>query len=135
MCIDVLFVFVVFFSSRRRHTRCALVTGVQTCALPISWRKLKRNRAAVVAAWTLAAMALLVIFGPLLSPYAFDFTDFAHSSAAPSQIGRASCRESVCVRVDIGGRRIIKKKKTIMKPEQRSQLIDIAEPTHNKTQT
>src|SRR3546814_8550485 len=36
-------VFVVFlcklgcflFSSRRRHTRCALVTGVQTCALPI----------------------------------------------------------------------------------------------------
>src|SRR3546814_1094433 len=27
--------FVLFFSSRRRHTRCALVTGVQTCALPI----------------------------------------------------------------------------------------------------
>src|SRR3546814_11003154 len=27
---------IVFFSSRRRHTRCALVTGVQTCALPIS---------------------------------------------------------------------------------------------------
>src|SRR3546814_823784 len=25
----------MFFSSRRRHTRCALVTGVQTCALPI----------------------------------------------------------------------------------------------------
>src|SRR3546814_1122670 len=30
-----MFVF-FFFSSRRRHTRCALVTGVQTCALPIS---------------------------------------------------------------------------------------------------
>src|SRR3546814_2607846 len=30
MCCD------VCFSSRRRHTRCALVTGVQTCALPIS---------------------------------------------------------------------------------------------------
>src|SRR3546814_18781422 len=27
---------IFFFSSRRRHTRCALVTGVQTCALPIS---------------------------------------------------------------------------------------------------
>src|SRR3546814_19612925 len=27
--------FDLFFSSRRRHTRCALVTGVQTCALPI----------------------------------------------------------------------------------------------------
>src|SRR3546814_13373670 len=34
-----------FFSSRRRHTRCALVTGVQTCALPISnaWGLLKRR--------------------------------------------------------------------------------------------
>src|SRR3546814_19783315 len=29
-------VYIFFFSSRRRHTRCALVTGVQTCALPIS---------------------------------------------------------------------------------------------------
>src|SRR3546814_15479565 len=27
-----------FFSSRRRHTRCALVTGVQTCALPICYK-------------------------------------------------------------------------------------------------
>src|SRR3546814_10663977 len=31
-----IYIFVLFFfSSRRRHTRCALVTGVQTCALPI----------------------------------------------------------------------------------------------------
>src|SRR3546814_1427791 len=40
MCCDMVIVFsfyVFFFSSRRRHTRCALVTGVQTCALPI-WR-------------------------------------------------------------------------------------------------
>src|SRR3546814_4113680 len=29
------FLYYFFFSSRRRHTRCALVTGVQTCALPI----------------------------------------------------------------------------------------------------
>src|SRR3546814_5177977 len=28
-------IFFFIFSSRRRHTRCALVTGVQTCALPI----------------------------------------------------------------------------------------------------
>src|SRR3546814_8607322 len=32
-----------FFSSRRRHTRCALVTGVQTCALPISRRVLENH--------------------------------------------------------------------------------------------
>src|SRR3546814_6206281 len=30
------FILLCFFSSRRRHTMCALVTGVQTCALPIS---------------------------------------------------------------------------------------------------
>src|SRR3546814_13169310 len=35
----------VFFSSRRRHTRCALVTGVQTCALPISFRDRDRTPA------------------------------------------------------------------------------------------
>src|SRR3546814_18222089 len=33
-----------FFSSRRRHTRCALVTGVQTCVLPIF---IRRNGAVV----------------------------------------------------------------------------------------
>src|SRR3546814_11071588 len=32
-----------FFSSRRRHTRCALVTGVQTCALPISIMEFERR--------------------------------------------------------------------------------------------
>src|SRR3546814_10883060 len=33
VCIEVLWFF--FFSSRRRHTSCAFVTGVQACALPI----------------------------------------------------------------------------------------------------
>src|SRR3546814_9152444 len=42
--------FVFFFSSRRRHTRCALVTGVQTCALPISQRRPQvRHHLSVVA--------------------------------------------------------------------------------------
>src|SRR3546814_9261138 len=36
LCLFYLVFVVFFFSSRRRHTRCALVTGVQTCALPIS---------------------------------------------------------------------------------------------------
>src|SRR3546814_15150038 len=43
MCCDLL---CFFFSSRRRHTRCALVTGVQTCALPIY----RGDRLLVVAA-------------------------------------------------------------------------------------
>src|SRR3546814_2203468 len=38
-----------FFSSRRRHTRCALVTGVQTCALPI-WRRARRAGTGAVRA-------------------------------------------------------------------------------------
>src|SRR3546814_4778512 len=33
----------VCFSSRRRHTRCALVTGVQTCALPICFPSFYRS--------------------------------------------------------------------------------------------
>src|SRR3546814_8871673 len=34
---------IFFFSSRRRHTRCALVTGVQTCALPISYLSSRKS--------------------------------------------------------------------------------------------
>src|SRR3546814_459488 len=45
-----------FFSSRRRHTRCALVTGVQTCALPIS-------RALLVSFWGGAPDSLVIAEG------------------------------------------------------------------------
>src|SRR3546814_3555432 len=41
---------VFFFSSRRRHTRCALVTGVQTCALPISSKRARYSDQADEAA-------------------------------------------------------------------------------------
>src|SRR3546814_1636155 len=47
-CVQMCFVCyyeVFFFSSRRRHTRCALVTGVQTCALPIYGQERRRRRA------------------------------------------------------------------------------------------
>src|SRR3546814_7683658 len=45
-----------FFSSRRRHTRCALVTGVQTCALPICAIPRYALYAAVMAAIAVAAV-------------------------------------------------------------------------------
>src|SRR3546814_3783836 len=48
-----MFFVIFFFSSRRRHTRCALVTGVQTCALPISAQKLYGARLACPDALTL----------------------------------------------------------------------------------
>src|SRR3546814_7046782 len=41
-----------FFSSRRRHTRCALVTGVQTCALPILRWKTNQHSFKVGAFYT-----------------------------------------------------------------------------------
>src|SRR3546814_2867036 len=46
----------VFFSSRRRHTRCALVTGVQTCSLPILQtcpltKNAQRTRAQMIPSW------------------------------------------------------------------------------------
>src|SRR3546814_3632173 len=48
------FSIVFFFSSRRRHTRCALVTGVQTCALPIYKQPEDPD-------WNKAAVALFLI--------------------------------------------------------------------------
>src|SRR3546814_8773410 len=38
-----------FLSSRRRHTSCALVTGVQTCALPISVRQFDPDAGQILA--------------------------------------------------------------------------------------
>src|SRR3546814_18218646 len=48
-----------FFSSRRRHTRCALVTGVQTCALPIFPKPLNEHAetAEIAVAFTRAPVA------------------------------------------------------------------------------
>src|SRR3546814_6366762 len=57
-----------FFSSRRRHTRCALVTGVQTCALPILAAKEIRfgedARAKMVRGVNTLANAVKATLGP-----------------------------------------------------------------------
>src|SRR3546814_12974684 len=55
-----------FFSSRRRHTRCALVTGVQTCALPISRHD---NRLAVSATPSMASAWLVPRLGGFLAAH------------------------------------------------------------------
>src|SRR3546814_7551503 len=74
------------FSSRRRHTICALVTGVQTCALPISL--LAGGHALLIGVPGLAKTKLVETLGRVLGldDRRIQFT----------QIGRASCRESVC---------------------------------------
>src|SRR3546814_3835912 len=60
----VLYFFV--FSSRRRHTRCALVTGVQTCALPISVVEVAPDlvevgRAVAIALGTLGRLGPIIV--------------------------------------------------------------------------
>src|SRR3546814_9624470 len=68
---------VFFFSSRRRHTRCALVTGVQTCALPIyAYVAMNEFRYAAVF-----ANALRASFSTLSVPSATD--DLYPLSAKP----------------------------------------------------
>src|SRR3546814_7358083 len=54
---------VFFFSSRRRHTRCALVTGVQTCALPICKLSLGSYSTAAVLLIGLFAYDIFWVFG------------------------------------------------------------------------
>src|SRR3546814_4029531 len=93
-------VFVFFYSSRRRHTSCALVTGVQTCALPISRpgsRRAYARAAGDFLAWCEArGVASLAQVQPL--HVAAWVEALGRELAAPSvkQIGRASCRERVC---------------------------------------
>src|SRR3546814_10869619 len=78
----VYFVF-FFFSSRRRHTRCALVTGVQTCALPIWPDELLQPA---------DQLRVSERHWPIRNTPRRPFVP----SVARGEIGRASCRERVC---------------------------------------
>src|SRR3546814_4482387 len=97
-----------------RHTRCALVTGVQTCALPISWSK-PENFIGVHFFSPVEKMPLVEIIlgketGPAAIAKALDFVSqirktpivvndargfYTSRCFATSEIGRASCRERV----------------------------------------
>src|SRR3546814_6726849 len=88
----------VFFSSRRRHTRCALVTGVQTCALPIllpdaipgkgellcQISNFWFERTAHIIRNHLTGTPVAEVLPPGVDPALYE------------KIGRASCRERVC---------------------------------------
>src|SRR3546814_8022332 len=91
MCVVGLFV-CFFFSSRRRHTRCALVTGVQTCALPIF---------ANAPASDAKAIAAKHVHRLRRKPDMADDGDAARHQEADRQIGRASCTERLCHYVSI----------------------------------
>src|SRR3546814_4503701 len=100
-----------YFSSRRRHTRCALVTGVQTCALPI----LDRIRLPVGLTLDVAPIDIIssevrgqlaaepaalradFIIGQAVRAGAFGNDEVARVDGAgdAGEIGRASCRDRV----------------------------------------
>src|SRR3546814_6100366 len=103
-----------FFSSRRRHTRCALGTGVQTCALPI----LAQQFEAVFVNLMLKEARKTSLGGGLFDSNSLKtFRDMQDNQVAAEmgrrgtlgiakamaafiersqEIGRASCRERVC---------------------------------------
>src|SRR3546814_2980395 len=101
MLCDVVF----FFSSRRRHTRCALVTGVQTCALPIyaladhvpaevmedRYHRFMEKQQAISAAKLQRKVGQTIEV----------LVDEINEDAASVEIGRASCRERVCQYVSL----------------------------------
>src|SRR3546814_9154847 len=80
-----------FFSSRRRHTRCALVTGVQTCALPILINRFAQRVADREHLDYLYLLTVADIAGT--SPKLWNAWK---DRLLADQIGRASCRERVC---------------------------------------
>src|SRR3546814_4000657 len=105
------FCFLFFFSSRRRHTRCALVTGVQTCALPI-WNLvgLKESLLQLVQVSTNIVFLERTTTLQRLSIHRVSWIELVNDrevscskvnyitirQVRQSQIGRASCRERVC---------------------------------------
>src|SRR3546814_7952806 len=82
-----------FFSSRRRHTRCALVTGVQTCALPI----LVGNTGPYAThGFTVQSVSGQRGLSQYNCPAKRYVADVAYTNRPVAEIGRASCRERVC---------------------------------------
>src|SRR3546814_10063372 len=128
-CMDVLVFLCFFFSSRRRHTRCALVTGVQTCALPIFLAPDIRETLVVGEEAPLPGK-IVAERNPLLEgkscgecyvgepeERSLRNEEISHrlerrfTKCDRRQIGRASCRERVCQYVEISVVAVSLKKK------------------------
>src|SRR3546814_1093641 len=96
---------IFFFSSRRRHTRCALVTGVQTCALPIfpALEQILKRGSQIGLEEVVLGMShrgrLNVLCNFMDKPFRAIISEFLGNPANPEDAGengRASCRERVC---------------------------------------
>ena len=74
-----------------------------------AWRVLKKNKAAAASAWVMVVMGLMVVFGPLVSPFALDQTDWYQISTQPDLasghiFGTDDLGRDLFVRVMHGGR-------------------------------
>src|SRR3546814_8415060 len=100
-----------FIASRRRHTRCALVTGVQTCALPIyrtrlqviqkNWTDLIKPNKLVIEPGAVPGRTATIVAEPLERGFGLTLGNalrrvLLSSLQGAAEIGRASCRERVC---------------------------------------
>src|SRR3546814_15352479 len=107
-----------FFSSGRRHTRCALVTGVQTCALPIYWLILSDCPVGCPGwpVWPWRCLGATWV-GPPSSvrsnvgstPKSSDSTTTTTSNMPPRDRTSVGQGKSVSVHVDLRGRHYIQK--------------------------
>src|SRR3546814_4977763 len=101
-----------FLSSRRRHTSCALVTGVQKCALPICL--VQANCAVLILSNSgeTSELSDLIHYCQVHGSSTIALTANPNSTLARSatatiaygkvtevSIGRASCSDSVCMYV------------------------------------
>src|SRR3546814_11817025 len=114
-----------FFSSRRRHTRCVLVTGVQTCALPICRARTPRRescRGSGSGACPRCPRSPPPSRPGWCAPRTRGRSAGRRRRRARSRGRRASARpdrqsvvlgKSVSVSVDLVGRRTLKKQKTV----------------------
>src|SRR3546814_17541817 len=91
----------LFFSSRRRHTRCAVVTGVQTCALPIllvsrtrpaaeAVHVAERMGAELIAMGSAGAQAMAVVRGEA-DIYLHPGGQYEWDNCAPAAVAAAAC--------------------------------------------
>src|SRR3546814_6008858 len=109
-------VYVLFVvSSRRRHTRCALVTGVQTCALPIlaarqlqAWGAGDRDFRIAYDWRDMDEIAPSLSRRPWPTPYPSGVDNGPRSRRDRTSVVSG---KSVSVRVDLGGRRILQNTK------------------------
>src|SRR3546814_16222656 len=110
--------FVFFFSSRRRHTSCALVTGVQTCALPI-WSAQSSGVPNGKYCWFEPIQSAKLV-SPASSmksgPESVGLVGDSVGAKTSIKADRKSVVEGkrVSVRVELGGRRMIKQNTTAM---------------------